>query len=92
MINAEQIIQILLELDQQWLTSRPSPWGEAAVLVRTLCIHAEPSLRNEKLLGDYNSVDMSQVRRHHAPPLNQPLLTAIMEEQAMTIDDRGYDI
>lgn len=91
-MNGEQLIRILLELDQQWLTSRPSPWGEAAELVRTLCIHADPSLRNQSRLGDYGSVDMSQVRRHHAPPLNQPLLTAIMDEEAMTIDDRGYDI
>jgi hypothetical protein len=39
-VTAEEIIQIMLEFDQQQLTSRPSPWSRAAATVQKL-LHSD---------------------------------------------------
>ena len=77
MINAEQLIRVLLELDQQVLTSRPSAWGEAAELVRILCLHASPSLRNGDLMGNWEGVDMEPIRRPVSRTLHQPTMKSL---------------
>lgn len=84
-MNAEQLIKVLLELDQQVIHPRPSSWGKAAELVMNLAAHAERSLRRDglsELLGDYESVDLSSVRRRAPKDLDQPTLDAIMAEQS----------
>lgn len=63
MITIASLMQICLEFDQQQLTSRPSPWGVAAERLATVCEHAEPSLRDSKILGDWRGVDLRPVRR-----------------------------
>lgn len=80
-MTAADLIRVLLELDQQCLTARPSAWGRAAELVATLCDHAEPSLRDPKAMGDWRSVDLAPARRRAPRELNQPVLDAIQAAQ-----------
>ena len=80
-MSAETLIRLLLELDQTYESPRPSPWGEAAGLVQTLCVHADGSLRDHDLLGDYLSVDLSAIYKPVADVLHQPLLSALWENQ-----------
>lgn len=48
-VTAATVIRILLELDQQCLTARPSGWGKAALLVRELCAHAKGGMSDDEL-------------------------------------------
>lgn len=73
------LLRVLLELDQQCLTSRPSPWGRAAELLSILADHAEPSVRDASLLGDWRSVDLSTARQPATRGLDQPTLGLIQE-------------
>jgi hypothetical protein len=81
MMNAEQLMRVCLELDQQWLTSRPSPWGEAAELVARLCRYAELADIRRDDFGDWKSVDLSPVRKSVSGRLSQPHVDAIRDKQ-----------
>jgi hypothetical protein len=91
-VTVTDLLKFLLELDQQWLTSRPSPCGLAAELVATLAEHAEPSLRQN--LGGWRSVDLSPVRKPAPRRLSQPTLDAIQALEPGPIElaptDRGF--
>lgn len=63
MMTIADLMKLCLEFDQQQLTSRPSPWGVVAERLAIVCEHAEPSLRDDKILGDWQSVDLSPVRK-----------------------------
>jgi hypothetical protein len=80
MMTAERLMQLLLELDQQYISGRPSPFGEAALLVRDMCRKGDAMPRSE--LGDWESVEMSQVRAYRPPLLNQPILSEIERQHA----------
>jgi hypothetical protein len=56
-MKAADVIRLLLELDQFVISPRPSPYGEAAEAVRSLCDRAEGDD-----LGDYQAIDMSAAR------------------------------
>lgn len=76
--TAADLMRVLLDLDKQWLTSRPSPWGAAAELVALLCEHAEPSLRRPDVMGDWRTVDLSGVRKPAPRDFHQPDLDEFM--------------
>lgn len=85
-MTAADLLKVLLELDQQCLTSRPSPWGKAAEVLQYMCDHCSGELRNSQggidpfpsdLLGDWRSVDLSVVRKPAPRQLSQPTLDAI---------------
>lgn len=61
-MTAADVIRMLLEMDQQCISGRPSVVGRAAEIVQALCEHAEGSLRDPALLGDYQQIDLSPVR------------------------------
>ena len=82
-ITAKDLISVCLELDQQVISPRPSHGGEMALLVATLCDHAEGSLRDDRL-GDWRCVDLSSARKRPNGKLNQPTLDAL-ERNSMTI-------
>ncbi len=68
------LINILLELDQQWISLRPSEWGKAAELVRDLAEAAEPSMRDPDKFGPWEDIDLSPVLRQAPRDLDQPAL------------------
>lgn len=73
-MTAADLIKVCLELDRQWLTSRPSPWGEAAELVAWLCGRAG-AFHPVDRLGDWRSIDLSPARAKHVTgDLDQPTL------------------
>ena len=78
-MTAESLMRVLLDLDQQWLTSRPSPWGEAARLIWDLCdIARSEGMMDEKSLGNWRDVDLSVVDQPSPRELSQPHLDAIV--------------
>jgi hypothetical protein len=91
-MTVADLIRVLLDLDKQCLTSRPSPWGLAALLVHGLADHAEISLRGPgpDIFGDYASIDLSVVRKpvrvQGADALRQPALDAMLSEEYRRID------
>ncbi len=89
-MTAESLMRVLLDLDQQWLTSRPSPWGNAAVLIARLCDAAEDriGLRDPsqipKVLGNWRDVDLSVVDQPSPRELSQPHLDALTASPELT--------
>jgi hypothetical protein len=82
-VTVADLIRVLLELDQQIISPRPSSWGVAAELVHALAEHAEPTLRpgpGPDIFADWDKVDLSQVKRRAPRDLNQPMLDAILSE------------
>lgn len=79
-MTAADLIRVLLELDQQVIHPRPSEWGKAAAIVHTLAMHAEPSLRDPKVLGDWEAIDMTPISRPAPRVLSQPILDTIQSE------------
>jgi hypothetical protein len=79
MMTVAKLIRLLLELDQQCVSPRPSLFGEGVELVRMLADHAEPSIRNPDLMGDWEAIDVSQVRKRVGGNLNQPILNTMDE-------------
>lgn len=79
-MTAADVIRILLELDQQVISPRPSAWGEAAEIVWDLCCNVSTGLPCHCELGDFGPIDFSVI--HEPPPrkLRQPLVDAIQEE------------
>ena len=79
-MTAEDLMRVCLDLDQQCLTSRPSPWGDAAVLVSRLCHAAEGQIGQPgKDLGDWRSVDLSPVMQGVGPGSDQSTVTLIVQ-------------
>ncbi len=78
-MTAADVIRVMLELDQQCLTSRPSAWGKGAEIVRQLCILADCPGRRD-LLGDWESIDISVAFRPATRELNQPTLDTIFKD------------
>lgn len=89
-MNAEQLIKVLLELDQQVISHRPSEWGKAALLVADLCEYSEPHrCAPPGRLGDWESVDLKPIDRRAPGRLDQPVLDAILAGQAEPQAERG---
>lgn len=78
-MNAAQLIRVLLELDRQVVSPRPSAWGEAAELVALLADHAARTCADSELFGDWRDVDLSGVRGPAPQRLTQPETDAIRE-------------
>jgi len=83
MISVKQLLELLLELDQQVISPRPSTWGEAAQLVATLARHAEERWESPTCtwvtqkpvwLRGWRDVNLSTVNDHAADNLFQPVL------------------
>jgi hypothetical protein len=79
-MTAADLIRVLLELDQQVCHPRPSEWGKAAAIVHTLAAHAESSLPNPKILGDWKAIDLTSISRPAPRVLHQPTLDTIQSE------------
>jgi hypothetical protein len=82
------LMRICLEFDQQCISSRPSEWGKAALMLRTLAEHLdyaehEPPFKDTSLLGDWSTVDTSQVNAWKPPVLNHSVLPLVDEIQAL---------
>jgi hypothetical protein len=80
-MNVADLIQVLLELDQQVISPRPSSWGKAAELVARLAGCSEGRLANA-LFGDWRDIDLSQVRQRAPRELRQPTLDRITAESS----------
>lgn len=65
-MRVKELIQLMLELDDQVLHPRPSPWLVAAQLLHDLASHSEGSLRRGNgpdIYGDgWESVNVSSDR------------------------------
>ena len=59
---AVDVLKLLLELDAQFISGRPSPFAKAIATITMLCSHAEGSLRNG-LLDGWQYVDVSQIHK-----------------------------
>lgn len=89
-MTAADVIRMLAEMDQQCISGRPSAVGRAAEIVQELCRHAEGSLRNPALLGDYESIDLSAVRsKRVSGELWRPTL-GLAEENDKLRDDLDH--
>jgi hypothetical protein len=64
-LPAAHLIRLLLDLDSQFMSGRPSTFARAIVTVAKLCAHAEGSLRSG-LLDGWQDVDISQI--HESRP------------------------
>ena len=72
-MNAQRLLEMLMDMDSCIIDSRPSQFGEAAELVRWMARQImmtddgdmTPD-RQKKYLGAYESVDLSEVHRHPA--------------------------
>ncbi len=79
-MTAADLIRVLLELDQQVCHPRPSEWGKAAALVYSLAAHAERSLPDRKVLGDWEDINLTSILRPAPQVPDQPVLKAIQSE------------
>jgi len=61
-MTVETVLRMLLDMDAQCLTGRPSACGLAAEVVAQLAGHAEGSLRDPAAFGDWRAVHLKQVR------------------------------
>jgi hypothetical protein len=82
-MTAADVIRMLMEMDQQFISGRPSPLGRAALLVALLCEHAGPSLRRPDLMGDWESIDLSPVRRRTTGRAGQPTMDLAAENDRL---------
>ncbi len=78
-MTVADIINVLLELDQQVISPRPSEWGKAAELVRDLAEAAEPSMRDPKRFGPWEEIDLSSVHQRAPREIDQPTLNLWQE-------------
>ncbi len=60
LMPAVELLKMLLEMDAQFISGRPSPIARAIATIVTLCDHAEPSVRSS-LLDGWQDVDVSQI-------------------------------
>lgn len=88
-MTVADLIKVLLEMDQQVISPRPSVLGVSAKLVAVLAEHAEPSLRRPDLMGDWRSVDLSSVERQAPRELDQPYLHLAFEVDRLTAVTAG---
>ncbi len=75
-MKAETVLRLLLELDQQVVSPRPSIFGQAAQVVADLCSCAEGVLRDGTLDG-WNEVDLAPIIKPAPSRLNQPILDSL---------------
>jgi hypothetical protein len=92
-MTVADVIRMLLEMDQQFISGRPSALGRAAEIVQTLARHAEPSLRNPALMGDWESIDLSPVRSWRtSKELWQPTMGLAEENDKLRSDIDGWKL
>ncbi len=77
-MKAEKVLRLLLELDQQVISPRPSIFWEAADTVAELCSASEGILRDGTLDG-WNQIDLSPFLRPAPVKLSQPIIDEIGE-------------
>lgn len=81
-MTAADVIRMCVEMDQQFISGRPSPMARAAEIVQELCRHAEGSIRDPRLLGDYESIDLAPVRaKRVSGELWQPTMGLVEENR-----------
>lgn len=85
-MTAADVIRMLLEMDQQCISGRPSALGRAAAIVATLCEHAEPSLRRPDLLGDWAAIDLSAIKARAPREMDQPTMALAEEVDRLRLD------
>jgi hypothetical protein len=74
-MNVADVLRLLLELDQQMVSHRPSHFGQAAEIVATLADGIDPDiLRDSHLLDGWVAVDLKTVRKPISRELKQPTL------------------
>ena len=92
-MTAADLIRVLLELDQQYVSPRPSSWGRAAELVHRLAAYYEgneaDSPEAQRLLGDWRSIDLSQVRGKAPRELSQPTVDLIREVERLKTENES---
>lgn len=85
-MTAADVIRMLLEMDQQFVSGRPSTMARAAEIVQALCIHAQGSAPTG-LLGDYQSIDLGPVRaKRVSGELWQPVMDLAAENEKLRDD------
>ncbi len=62
LMPAVDLLKMLLEMDAQFISGRPSPFAGAIVTITMLCSHAEGSLRSG-LIDGWQHVDVSQIHK-----------------------------
>lgn len=82
-MTVADVIRMLLEMDQQMISPRPSVLGRAAELVAMLAEHAGPSLRRPDVMGDWESIDLSPARGRAPRDLDQTTMTLAEENDRL---------